>query len=214
MKTKRAIYILIGGSFVGAGIVGLACSSTDTSSGNLPTSTVDSGHGGDSQTHTDAGVTTDSGGQPVDAGADCSKTPTLHPPAADGGIFCPFSAVDGGKNIYCPRTDQCCESPKNGPPSSCVTKGTACPTAGSTVWECEDPADCPGGQKCCAHSGDAGSVTVQQDSCGPYLSKFQGTRCAASCAAGELVVCESQAECTTGTCTAVEPKANQIGVCK
>jgi hypothetical protein len=92
-------------------------------------------------------------------------------------------------------------------------KTDTCPVAGSTPWQCADPADCPGGQVCCAHSGDAGPVVVRSDTCGPYLSKFEGTRCATSCAAGELVVCEEDSACNTGTCTAVKPKGNDIGVC-
>ena len=68
---------------------------------------------------------------------------------------------------------------------------------------------------CCAHSGDGGAVTIATDTCGTYLSKFSGTRCASSCGAGELTVCEVAAECTGGkTCTAVKPKGNDIGVCK
>jgi hypothetical protein len=206
MESKHVIVVVVGGALVAAGGLGLACSNTDTPPTGLPpTAELDSGRGSDSQI--------DSGGG-GDAGADCGKPLTLHPSPADGGIHCPFSAVDGGKNISCARTDQCCQSPRNGPPSTCVTKGAACPTADSTVWECEGPADCAGGQKCCAHSGDGGVVTIQQDTCGHYLSKFKGTQCAALCGPGELVVCESQSECTSGTCTAVEPKAHRIGVCK
>ena len=192
----------------------VACSSSTTDTA-IPTT--DSGSGpdgassGDSGSGSDGGTTTDSGGG-KDAGPDCGRPATLHPPTPDGGIFCPFSATDGGKNIYCPTADQCCASAKGGPPSTCVLKGSACPNPNDTVWQCEDPSDCPG-QKCCAHGGDAG-VTVKVDTCGSYLSKFAGTRCAASCGADELVVCEAQSACSTGTCTAVNPKGNDIGVCK
>jgi hypothetical protein len=68
--------------------------------------------------------------------------------------------------------------------------------------------------QCCARSSAGGAVTIQSDTCGPYLSKFDNTHCEASCGTGELVVCEAQADCTSGTCTAVSPKGNQIGVCK
>jgi hypothetical protein len=151
---------------------------------------------------------------PVDAGSDCGKAASLHPNAGDGGIYCPFSAPTGGKNVYCSETEQCCENPSGSGVSTCVAKGTACPVAAATVWECEDPADCSGGKKCCAHAGDAGAVTVGSDTCGPYLSKFSGTRCETTCAANELVVCQKPADCATGTCTAVKPKGNDIGVCK
>lgn len=191
----------------------VACSSAattvapETDSG----SSADTGPGDSSKD--DAGTTTTDSGSKTDAGPDCGKAATLHPPTADGGMFCPFSAADGGKNIYCPVADQCCASAKGGPPSTCVPKGSACPSPADTVWQCEDPSDCPSAQKCCAHGGDAG-VTAQVDTCGAYLSKFAGTRCAASCAANELVVCEAQSACATGTCTAVKPKGNDIGVCK
>ena len=150
---------------------------------------------------------------PGDAGSDCGKAASLHPNKGDGGIYCPFSAPPGGKNVYCLETEQCCENPAGAGVSTCVAKGTACPVANATVWECEDPLDCAG-KKCCAHSGDGGTVTIASDTCGPYLSKFSGTRCETACGTGELTVCEKQAECTTGTCTAVKPKGNDIGVCK
>jgi len=158
---------------------------------------------------------TDAGTPPADAGSDCGKPAKLFPPKADGGLFCPFSATGaGGKDIYCPQGDQCCQAPK-GTPSTCVAKGAACPVAASTIWECADRAECPTGQQCCAHSSAPGTaVTVSTDTCGAYLSKFAGTRCAASCTKEELVVCEEPAGCTQGACTAVKPKGNDIGVCK
>jgi hypothetical protein len=153
-------------------------------------------------------------GAAQDAGSECGTAAKLFPPKPDGGTFCPFSAAAGGKDIYCTNAQQCCENVKGAGVSTCETKGTACPIATATAWECEDPSNCAAGQKCCAHSGDAGVVTVSSDTCGPFLSKFSGTKCATTCAAGELVVCEQQSECTTGTCTAVKPKGNAIGVCK
>jgi hypothetical protein len=61
------------------------------------------------------------------------------------------------------------------------------------------------------------AVTVMTDTCGPYLSHFAGTTCAASCGSGELTVCAANADCTGiggGTCTAVKPAGNDIGVCQ
>jgi hypothetical protein len=192
-----------------------ACSSTDsgTSSGAVVTPTVD---GGGSAKDANPGDTStpQQDAAAGDAGSDCGTPAKLFPPKPDGGVFCPFSAPAGGKNVYCTDTQQCCENAKGQGVSTCVAKGTACPVQGATAWECEDPSNCAAGQKCCAHSGDAGAVTIATDTCGPYLSKFSGTRCAATCGAGELVVCEQQSECTSGTCTAVKPKGNDIGVCK
>jgi hypothetical protein len=47
-----------------------------------------------------------------------------------------------------------------------------------------------------------------------YASKFTATHCAASCAAGEFIVCESNAECgDAGTCNPAKIKGNQVGTC-
>ncbi|AKV00744.1 hypothetical protein AKJ09_07407 [Labilithrix luteola] len=221
MVRGKRIFFLLGGALVIDGLLVIACSSDGSSSpGETPpvTASADAGTKSDAHTSGDTGTGsntgTDSSTPTGDGGSDCGTPATLHPPKADGGIYCPYSASDGGKNLYCPTTDQCCESAKGGSPSTCVTKGSACPTASATVWECESPLDCPGmGMQCCAHGGTKASVTVQQDTCGPYLSKFDGTRCASSCGAGELVVCEAPSDCATGTCTAVKPKGNDIGVC-
>lgn len=190
-----------------------ACSSdpggaSSSSSGNVPT--VDSGKDANLG---DTSTPLQDSSPPEDAGSDCGKPAALHAPKAGGGIFCPFSAPPGGKNVDCAESEQCCQNPKGAGVSTCVTKGSACPVANATVWECEDPSNCAG-KLCCAHSGDGGTVTIATDTCGNYLSKFSGTRCSTVCAPGELVVCEQQSECSTGTCTAVKPKGNDIGVCK
>ena len=190
-----------------------ACSSSNgTSSGEtvptaVPTSVKDASA---PDTYSPPG---DSSMTPQDAGSDCGTPAAFHAPKPDGGVYCPFSAPPGGKNLFCNVTQECCENPKGSGVSTCETKGSACPVTGATVWECEDPSDCSG-QKCCAHGTAGTAVTIATDTCGPYLSKFAGTKCAATGAAGELVVCEQQSECTTGTCTAVKPKFNDIGVCK
>lgn len=193
-----------------------ACSANNgpaTSSGGEPTVTPDSGR--------DTGSTKPPGTPPPppnvppgDGGTDCGKAAKLFPPKPDGGMYCPFSAAPGGKNIYCTDTDTCCETPSGTSPSTCVAgKTTTCPVSGSTAWQCLDDVNCPSGEVCCAYGNDGGPVTVGSDTCGPYLSHFGGTHCAASCKAGELSVCEAQAECKTGTCTAVKPKGNDVGVC-
>lgn len=215
-------WIFLAAMFSSAGAMTLACSSdpATTTTPTTPTTHSDASSGGDSATSDggatgqDSSSTGNDGSSGGDAGgsADCGTAATLHPDT-DGGIYCPFSAVDGGKNIFCADTEQCCESAKGGAASSCVAKGSACPSTNDTVWECESPANCPSGQVCCA-AGSTAAVTIGDDTCGPYLSKFSKTHCAASCTATELTVCEKQSECTTGTCTAVKPKANAIGVCR
>ncbi|HEY8076457.1 MAG TPA: hypothetical protein VIF62_20170 [Labilithrix sp.] len=154
----------------------------------------------------------DGGG--TDGGSDCGKPAELFPPKAGAtDFYCPFAREADGGQIYCPLADTCCETPSGGAAGSCVSgKTTSCPVTGSTAWQCASPSDCGGSMKCCAVAM-TGAVTVASDTCGPYLSHFYGTVCAASCAAGQLTVCEVPADCSAGTCTAVKPKGNDIGVC-
>ncbi|MDB5216629.1 MAG: hypothetical protein JWO86_4556 [Myxococcaceae bacterium] len=218
-KSRFAFVIATSTSLAWAAVAGLSACSTDngatSSSSGSTGSVVPPGDGGGRDVNVaDIGTGGDTSSPAQDAGAECGTAAKLFPPKPDGGIFCPFSAADGGKNIYCKDTEQCCENVMGAGASTCVAKGTACPVATATAWECDDPANCAAGQKCCAHSSASGTpVTVGSDTCGPFLSKFSGTKCAATCATGELVVCEQQSECTTGTCTAVKPKGNDIGVC-
>jgi hypothetical protein len=147
-----------------------------------------------------------------DAGVSCHP-PTLHPPTAGVGVYCPYSSVDGGRDLSCATaTQQCCETASDDAgPSTCVAAGSTCPAAGSTIWQCEDPSNCPAGQVCCA------AATLEQDTaCGYFRAApgFGGTRCAASCAAGELTVCEQQSECATGTCTPFRAAGNSVGACR
>lgn len=213
-KGRFFFAVITSTSLASLGLAGLgACSSSTASSSSGDVPTPDAGGGKDVVVaDTSPG---DTSVAPQDAGSDCSTPAKLFPPKADGGIFCPFSrTTPTGKDLYCLETEQCCENVMGSGASTCIAKGTACPITTATAWECEDPANCPAGQVCCAHSSAAGTaVTVASDTCGPYLSKFSGTKCAASCATGELVVCKQQSECTMGTCTAVKPKDNDIGVC-
>lgn len=216
MNKGRFVFAVMTSTLLAAaGLAGLgACSSSTasgTSSGDVPTTPEAGGK--------DVVVADTSPGDTFvpaqDAGAECGTAAKLFPPKPDGGIFCPFSRpTPTGKDIYCLETEQCCENAAGAGVSTCVAKGAACPVTTATAWECEDPSNCPAGQQCCAHSSAAGTpVTVGNDTCGAFLSKFSGTKCAAACTADELVVCEQQSECAMGTCTAVKPKGNDIGVC-
>ena len=212
MRRNRLAWAIASGVLAAGALLALeACSDNGTTPTEIPP-VVDSGRHDSSSSSSDAGADTNEP-PPGDAGKECGTAPKLFPPKADGGMFCPFSATDGGKNVYCTLTETCCEAP-TGSTSTCVSgKTETCPVAKSTPWQCEDPIDCPQGQKCCAYGTNGEAVTVGTDVCGAYLSKFGGTKCADTCAAGELVVCEEQSECEAGTCTAVRPKANDIGVC-
>lgn len=155
------------------------------------------------------------GSSDAGSGADSSSChpPTLHPPAANAGVYCPFSGVDGGRDKVCARlTEQCCETPNDDAgASTCATVGSTCPAAGSTVWECEDSVECATGSVCC------GVITLEQDSvCGYFRAApgFGGTHCKASCGAGELTICQQQSGCKTGTCTPVRAVGNSVGACR
>lgn len=220
MRIGRRVLVVVAAGISGAAFSFLvACSSSDDTSTPVPT--VDAAHPttDSSSPGTDSASPEGDAGGGGDAASECGTAAKLHPvtAGADGGnLYCPFSSNDAGKTEYCTTDEQCCETPTGTSPSTCETKGSTCPVTGSTVWECEDPSDCAAsGMVCCAAASTPGTaVTIGSDSCGPYLSKFSGTHCAATCATGELVVCEAQAACTTGTCTAVKPKGNSIGVCK
>lgn len=161
----------------------------------------------------DAGSNPGTGDGGTTADASSCHPPSLHAPSGTDGVFCPFSGVDGGRDLTCARvTQQCCETPNDDAgASTCQAVGSACPAAGSTTWECEDTVDCAAGKVCC------GAVTLEQDPvCGYFRAApgFGGTHCKASCGAGEVVVCQQQSGCTTGTCTPFRAAGNAVGACR
>ena len=79
-----------------------------------------------------------------------------------------------------PLGDYCATPPMNMTP--------ACPTATHYVFACDGPQDCEEGLDCCANV--SGSSVV-------------GTACAQGCVAPNLVLCETTADCGTGTCQVV-----------
>jgi hypothetical protein len=163
----------------------------------------DSGHDADV---TDSAMPIDA----ADAGT-CTNpsAPVLHFRPSPG-VYCPFGPAV--MPIVCGASDACCEpSLASMSASSCQAKGTACPVAGSAVWACEETLDCAGGKVCCA----AGTLAVD-----PVCGFLRGsvtlaaTTCANACGAGELHICASQAECTTGTvCTPFKVKGLELGAC-
>ncbi len=173
------------------------------------------GGGGTGGSETDAGNTGGggTGGGGTGGTGGCSTPGTLHPPNADAGtatLYCPFSGVDGGTNAYCDTTTEHCCEPKSGT-AACTPTGVACAT-GDTDWQCEDPSECGSGQKCC---GKGTFVASTDPSCANYATGFTGTYCAASCQATEIVMCTSNAECTSGkTCVPFKSKGNQVGACQ
>lgn len=230
MNKNRIAFIAFGGLLVGAGAVGAAACSSDTTTGT-PTPTVDGsksdggGTGDDGSTTDDGSVKKDGGGG--EAGKDCGSAPTLHPSPDAGGIYCPFQADAGpdGGSRYCPPTsgEHCCMYPQAAnKPSTCNTSAQACDIeadAGGADFGCDEPADCPSNQKCCLSAPG----TVQKDPvCYNFGSRIKGSHCAANCPTDEFQVCSSQADCTGVTtpaasggtnCTAFSTKAKEIGAC-
>ena len=224
MKNHHWAWLALGAALVAsAGVNVAACSSSDSGTGN-PTS----GGGGDASrdgtTSGDDGSTTgdDGGGGGSDAGADCSKVPKLHP-EPDAGVYCPFQADSGaGASSNCAANQHCCIYAQDaGRSSECLPNGTLCfgetmvdgglsVATGGADFECNEPGDCPSaGDQCCLNG-----TPTKDPTCGTYFgSKVHGAFCKPSCTAGEFVICETQTECTTGTCTPFSTKTIQIGAC-
>ncbi|MGD0528876.1 MAG: hypothetical protein ABSE49_27305 [Polyangiaceae bacterium] len=188
---------------------GGSSTSSGSSSGSSSGGSTSSSGGGE-----DGGASSSSGS---DSGS-CEDPPKVYSETTPG-VYCPFSAADGGKNVYCAAGQQCCETPESAnSPSTCVAGGATCPVTGSVVWECAGAVDCTAagsaGPICCG----GGSPTTET-SCGmtwPEWTGFTGTKCATSCPAPGFVVCAQAADCTgdAGTsCTATEAEGNDFGYC-
>jgi hypothetical protein len=173
---------------------------------------------GTSSTQSSSSVTSQSSGGT--GSVTCYAAPTKVYPEDGGGFYCPFSKVDGGSIEYCTGgTEHCCE-PSTGT-SSCEPIATQCGT-GNTDWQCEGTPDCASmpGTICCG----TGHVAQQaaQPGCGPdggtlpafpYVSGFTGSSCMTPSACTTFQICSQTTECSTGTCTPIRPKGNDIGYC-
>jgi hypothetical protein len=213
--------IFTGGALLavaGASVL-FACSSNqaiDPGPGTSPTATGEAGvkppdSGDRGNPTTDGGVT----GDAADDGAASCRTARLYPTTADKGVFCPYSGVDGGKDINCPKSTACCQTQKaSDGDSKCQPLGSACPATDSGVpawnWECEDSVNCGTGKVCC------GAVTLEPNPDCPYSfgKDLTKTACKTTCAADEKVICQAQSSCTTGTCTPFRISETWMGTCK
>ena len=221
-STARWFTVLFCASSLGVGAA-FGCGSSNNGLDGAPGPSADAGARGDGAADAapdtsegrdaagDAGTVPTDGGKVPDASS--CHPPTLHPPTGTNGVYCPFSGVDGGRDLTCARvTQQCCETPSDDAgASTCESVGAACPAAGSTIWECEDAVDCASGKSCC------GAAVVESDPVCNYLRAapgFGGTRCKATCGAGEVVICQQQSGCTTGTCTPLRAAGNSVGTCR
>jgi hypothetical protein len=168
----------------------------------------------------------DSGTTPPDPGTDagasgtCASPPKLYPPSSKG-IYCPYSASGDAGSQYCKIGSQvCCLSPSSDAgPSTCASG--SCPPADSP-WACAAPEECGGGQVCCLVAGPVGA----DPNCSGYQKTkgFANTHCVAASACtgtvdagkytdNQYVVCTKQADCASGTCTAIKTSGTSIGVC-
>jgi hypothetical protein len=234
MFNRRLAWIFGSVAHMSAGALGVACG---TDNGNTPlpgdkdasAGNVDSGGGGD--TDSGGGGDTDSGGNPADGGVDanCGKIPTLH--EAGAGPYCPFQEGGTGDAATlffgnCGATQTCCDyqGPSGGPVATCAANAAACPapTAGYPLidWGCDTKSQCTGAEVCCMFGKDGGTTNVVTDNAcatGELLRALNvgGTKCAATCANGEIKLCANDSECTSPQkCVAFPTNAKQLGVCK
>ena len=189
-----------------------ACSSSSTSAAPADAGSaapVDAGAMIDTGTGEGAAPATDSG--------TCEKPPKTFPETKPG-VYCPFSAADGGPTQTCQPGQHCCETPSGGPASTCEAMGTACPVPNSVDWQCEEAIDClalDAGTPVCCGAGTATTATH----CGitwPEWTAFTGTTCASSCPAPGITVCEQSSDCTGDagtTCTPSKASGNNFGFC-
>ncbi len=189
-----------------------ATSATTLAGGNTGSTTAGTAGAGGAATADAAGAGGSASAAAGTGGSACKTPGTLHPPmmGATATIYCPFSGMNGGKNVYCTKQSQHCCEPTKGT-STCVSSKTAC-GAGDTDWTCEDPTDCPQSQKCC--SNDGAMLVINPDpNCASYATSFHGTVCAATCSATQIQLCTSDAECGAKKCVPFSTKGNQVGAC-
>lgn len=157
--------------------------------------------------------------------ADCGTLPTLHD--AGPGPFCPLQQLmDGGPEFAsCAANEQCCyyQGVAPTPASTCNANGVACAPQATYItidWACDVAGHCPANDVCCMYGKDAGTTNVVADNTCPTGALLRalnvgGSRCAAACAAGEVKLCATTADCPMGTtCTAFSTNAKVLGICK
>ncbi len=220
-KSSAFIWIFGGGVAVAsAGFGMVAC----TSSSPIDSTIVPGPDGSKKDTggnNPDTSIDPDGNVNP-DSSMGCAKPPMLFPPSMKG-LYCPFSKSGDAGSAYCTVGSQvCCLSPSaEAGASVCAANANACPM-GDPIWACSAPEECPMGNVCCLTAGP----TVADPNCTGFLKTkgFNNTRCATAQACtgtidagkfvdNQYVACTKQADCTTGTCTAVKTSGTSIGIC-
>ncbi len=221
MTSRTLVWVICGGSMVASAAFGVvACSSSPTPFDNTVLPGSDASKDTSANNPDTAG--NDSAPPQDDGGGSCTNPPKLFPPSSKG-LYCPYSkSGDAGTTAYCTVGSQVCciSSVDAGTPSTCVS-GSCAP--GEASWACSAPEECTGGgQVCCLTSGPVGP----DPKCVPYQKTkgFNNTRCTTAQACSGLIdagkyqdnqyiVCTKQADCATGTCTAIKTIGTSIGVC-
>ncbi len=88
-------------------------------------------------------------------------------------------------------------------------------------WACDVAAHCPSvSNVCCMYGKDSGTTNVVVDNTcasGALLRALNvgGTHCAVACAAGEIKLCGTSADCLNGmTCAPFSTNAKTLGICR
>jgi hypothetical protein len=181
----------------------------------------------------DAGADGDAGPDSATV-ADCGSTPTLHVDEA-GTIYCGFS----GTALNCATGQECClggylADSGTFAPQQCAAYGATCTNGvlGSDAGAppipvmCAQISDCTANgvsnaAACCLRGAtapaDAPTCTYPRATLGTAVvceSSDAGTTGAAACAAGEVQICSSQADCPSGkVCTPGKWKILDVGFC-
>jgi hypothetical protein len=146
---------------------------------------------------------------PSDGGVvDCGAPYTIFTNA--NGPFCPFTEAGPGS---CAVGQHCCEyTLEAGVPSTCNEAAGACAALSGTIdWGCDEQNDCPASEVCC-YVGQ-----LKQDD--PACPNLRGTNVSGSvcrpgtCNTGERVACGTQADCVSGTCTGINVRGKDLGLC-
>ncbi len=223
MKQRiRKLALVVSVASLGGAAFIVACSD-NSSSGPVPTPSVDAGKT-DSPTGTDSSVTptTDSG---VDSGvdADCSKNPILRDQSK--GIRCAFMAPDSGS--MCQNDQTCCntESKATGPgfctdgkngvdDSLCVDNapdGSTFNAGKGKAWACMDKNQCGSGEICCMIQDEGRLAADPNNKLNIGLTPKTDTKHPAACGVMR-VYNEGGSRCAApvnGNC----PKAEQYKLC-
>jgi hypothetical protein len=173
------------------------------------------------------------GGADGGALSDCGSSPTLHADEA-GSLFCGF---DGVQDLYCSTGQECCLGGALGGGSfatqQCATLGATCPNEGAPdagqpaiPVACGQIADCNANGvshavACClqgaAAPADEPGCSYPRATLGTAVvceSSDAGATGPLPCAASEVQMCSSQADCPSGkTCTPGKWKIFQVGFC-